>query len=192
MGAEIMNFDLGMMDALNEDQVSRLARDDWTIEKLAVATVKELVSYKGIGRVGAAKIIAQAAGIMNRGLMEDANKLAIEHYYQKAPAAKILTDWEDEGLPLKNVALTSARALAALKGINEALALRLISKAQDLLNERGLYQSRMAVSGDSAAHQANAAFDEKWLSGEVEPPPMSIRVRRNFEAAQREYRAANG
>jgi hypothetical protein len=88
--------------------------------------------------------------------------------------------------------LTSARALAALKGIDEALALRLISKAQDLVNKRGLYQSRIAAVPASPPRQINAAFDEKWLSGEVEPPLMSNRIRRNFEAAQGEYRVANG
>ncbi len=186
-----MNFDLGIMDALNEDQATRLAYDGWTIEKLATSTAKELVAYKGIGRVGAAKIIAEAGQILNERGLDDAGQLAEEHYHQKAPPTKILTDWEDEGLPLKDVALTSARALAALKGIDEALAMRLISKAQDLLNQRGLYQSRMVLPG-GGARQTNAAFDEKWLSGEVEPPPMSIRIRRNFERAKEEYRAANG
>jgi hypothetical protein len=101
-----------------------------------------------------------------------------------------LTDWEDDSLPIEAVALSSAQALAALKGIGESLALRLISKAQDLVNERGLYQSRIVTPG-GPTRQINSAFDERWLSGEIEPPSMSIRVRRNFEKAQREYKEAN-
>lgn len=168
-----------------------LELDGWIIEKLAVATVGELVAYSGIGKIGAGKIIAEAAEILNEQGLVDADRLASERYYQKAPLPKVLTDWEEDGLPLKDVALTSARALGALKGIDEALAMRLISKAQDLLNFRGLYQGRVYMGGVSV-RQINAAFDEKWLSGEVEPPPMSHRIRRNFEAAQREYKAANG
>jgi hypothetical protein len=147
------------LKSLKSEALALLEADGWTIEKLATATARELIAYKGIGRVGAAKAIAEAAEILNTQGLDDADRLAEEHYYQKAPPAKILTDWEGGGLPLKSVALTSARALAALKGIDEAL---------------------------------DAAFDEKWLSGEVEPPLMSNRIRRNFEAAQREYRVANG
>ncbi len=180
------------LKSLKGEAAALLEADGWTIPKLAVATVKELVGYKGIGRVGAAKIIAEAAGIFNEQGLDDADRLAEEHYYQKAPLSKILVDWEDAGLPIKAVALTSARALAVLKGIEGPLAMRLISEAQDLLNKRGLYQSRIASPGGIDQRQTSAAFDEKWLSGEVEPPPMSIRIRRNFKAAQREYRASNG
>jgi hypothetical protein len=181
---------LSDIGALNQKQAAMLEFDNWTVEKLAVAAVKDLVTYKGIGRVGAAKAIAEAAGIVNKQGAEDAGRLAVERYYQKAPLAKILTDWEADGLLLEAVALSSARALAALKGIDEPLALRLISKAQDLVNERGLYQSRITAPG-GPTRQINAAFDERWLSGEIEPPPMSIRVQRNFENAQREYKETN-
>jgi hypothetical protein len=184
------SFSLDMMDTLNRDQAARLAMDVWTIEKLAIATVKELMTYKGIGRIGARKIIAEATEILNERGLEDADRLAEEHYYQKAPLAKILTDWEEGGLPAKAVALSSAASLAVMKGIDELLALRLISKAQDVVNKRGLYQSRIATPR-GGVRQTNAAFDEKWLSGEVIPPAMSIRVRRNFERARREYRANN-
>lgn len=178
------------LKSLKREVLTLLDTDGWTVEKLAVATVKELVAYKGIGRVGAAKAIAEAAGIVNEQGAEDAGRLAAERYYRKAPLAKILTDWEEADLPFEAVALSSARALAALKGIDESLALRLISKAQDLVNERGLYQSRIVTPGPT--RQINSAFDERWLSGEIEPPPMSIRVRRNFEEAQRKYKEANG
>jgi len=86
--------------------------------------------------------------------------------------------------------LSSAQALVALKGIDEQLALRLISAAQDIVNKRGLYESKIIAPGGSV-RQISAAFDERWLSGEIEPPEMSIRIRRNFEEARREYRAAN-
>jgi hypothetical protein len=181
---------LSDIGALNHKQAAMLEFDDWTIEKLAVATVKELVAYTGIGKITATRAIAEAAGIVNEQGAEYAGRLAAESYYQKAPLAKILTDWEDDGLAAEAVALTSARALAVLKGIDEGLALRLISKAQGIVNKRGLYQSRIVATG-GPGRQTNAAFDEKWLSGEVEPPAMSIRVRRNFEEARREYRAAN-
>jgi post-segregation antitoxin (ccd killing protein) len=179
------------LKSLKSEAVALLEADGWTIENLAVATVKRLVSYRGIGRVGAAKAIAEAAKLLNERGLKDANRLAVEIYYQKAPPAKILEDWENDGLPIKAVALTSARALAALKGIDEPLALRLISEAQGIVNKRGLYQSRTVAPG-GPTRQTSAAFPEKWLSGEVEPPGMSIRIRRNFEAAQREYKVANG
>jgi Holliday junction resolvasome RuvABC DNA-binding subunit len=181
MGAKIMS--LSDVGALNQKQ--------WTVEKLAVATVKVLTAYTGIGKITADKAIAEAAGILNEQGAEDAGRLAIEHYHQKAPPAKILTDWEDGGLPIKAVALSSAQALSALKGIDEQLALRLISKAQDIVNERGLYESRI-IAPAGTVRQTSSAFDERWLSGEVDPPPMSLRVRQNFERAQKEYKAANG
>jgi hypothetical protein len=188
MGVKIMTLEL---KSLKDEAIALLEADGWTLEKLAVATVKKLTAYKGIGRVGAAKAIAEAAEILNQQGLEDADRLAEEHYYQKAPLAAILKYWKDGGLPVKVIALSSARALATLKDIDETLALRLISEAQDIVNKRGLYQSRIATPG-GPTRQINAAFDEKWLSGEVEPPPMSIRVRRNFLEAQKEYRAANG
>ena len=179
------------LKSLKSEALALLEADGWTVEKLAVATVKELVGYKGIGRVGAANAIAEAAEALNEQGLNEAGQLAEENYYQKAPSAKILTDWEDEGLPIEIVALSTSRALAAMKGIDEALALRLISAAQGIVNKRGLYQSRVVTSG-SPVRKTSAAFPEEWLSGKVEPPQMSIRVRRNFEAAQREYKAANG
>lgn len=177
------------LKSLKSEAAALLEADSWTVEKLAVATVKELVAYKGIGRVGAAKIIAEAVDALNATGLEEAEGMATEHYYKKFAPETILKDWEADGLGVKTVALSSsARALAALKGIGEALALQLISAAQNIVNERGLYQSQTVLAGP--VRQTNAAFDEKWLSGEVEPA-MSIRVRRNFEVAQREYRAAN-
>lgn len=184
-----MTLELKSLKSLKLEAVALLEANGWTIDKLATAAIKDLAAYKGIG-VGAAKIIDEAAEILNEQGLADADQLAEEHYYKKTSPDKVLEDWEEEGLTIKIVALTSARALAALKGIDEAMALRLISTAQDLLNRRGLYQSRMVLPG-STTRQINAAFDEKWLSGEIEPPAMSIRVRRNFEAAQREYRETN-
>lgn len=179
------------LKSLKREALEALEADQWTIETLAVATVNELVIYKGIGRVGAANAITEAAGLINDRGLTDADELATEHYYQKATPAKILKDWEDAGLPTKNVALTSARALAALKGIDEALALRLISVAQDVVNRQGLYESG-SIGAIGVTRQNNSAFDEKWLSGEVEPPPMAIRVKRIFERTRDEYEAANG
>lgn len=178
---------LSDIGALNHTQAAMLEFNNWTIEKLAVATVRELVAYKGIGKKTATKAITEAAEILNEQGLDEADQLATEHYYQKASPARVLTDWEKGGLSIEVVALSSARALAALKGIDEALAPRLISAAQGIVNKRGLYQSRIYMPGISV-RQINAAFDEKWLSGEVEPPSMSIRIRRNFEQIQREYR----
>lgn len=180
------------LKSLKAEVAEALKADEWTVESLAVATVKELVIYRGVGRIGAAKIIAEAAEMLNERGLATSDTLAMENYYQTSSSAKVLKDWEDNGLPIRAVALTTARALAALKGIDEALAIRLISEGQNIVNRRGLYQSRVAVLGDGPSRQTNAAFDEKWLSGEVEPPPMSIRVKRNFDEAQRGYRAANG
>lgn len=179
------------LKSLKPEAAALLMADGWTIEKVAVATVKKLMAYKGIGRIGAAKAISEAAEMLNEQALEDADRLELEHYYQKAPHTKILEYWEDDGLPIKAVALSSARALAARKGIDESLAMRLISHAQGIVNKRGLYQSRIVAPG-SPLRQTNAAFDEKWLSGEIQPPSMSIRVRRNFEQAQKEYKAVNG
>lgn len=179
-----------VLKSLKPELVTMLEADGWDVGKLAVTTVKKLVGYRGIGRVGAAKIIVEAAGTLNERRLDEADQLAEEHYYRKSSRAKVLTDWEEDGLPIENVALTSARALSALKGIDEALALRLISKAQDIFNKRGLYQSSMVLPG-GRARQTNSAFDVRELSGEIQPRPMSNRIRRNFEAAQREYRAAN-
>jgi hypothetical protein len=188
MGVKIMT--LAELKSLKGDVATMLDAAGWTVEKLATATVKGLMVHKGIGRVGAAKIIAEAAEILNAQGLEDADRLARERYYQKAPLTKILEDWEEAGLPLDVVALTSNIALAALKGIDEDFAMRLIKEARKLVNRRGLYQSR-ALPGGPTRHQTNAAFDEKWLSGEADPPEMSIRVKRNFEQAKKEYRAAN-
>jgi hypothetical protein len=178
------------LKSLKGEGLEALRVDGWTVETLAVAAVKDLVIYRGIGRVGAAKIIAEAAEALNTQGLDEAEGLAEEHYYQKAPPAKILKDWETEGLPTKTVALTSARALAALKGIEEGQAIRLISAAQDVVNKRGLYESGSigAYSGD--VPQVSAAFDVRWLSGAVMPPPMSRRIRRNFERAKEVYEAA--
>jgi hypothetical protein len=174
------------LKSLKAEPSALLEADGWTIEKLAVATTKELVAYRGIGRVGAAKIIGEAIEMLNEQGLDDADRLATEYYYQKSTLTKILLDWEEGGLSLEAVALASGRALAALKGIEESLAMRLISKAQDLINERALHQS-WTIAAAGGIRQSNPAFDTRWLSGEVEPPPMSVRVRRNFEAAQREY-----
>jgi hypothetical protein len=185
---------LSDIGALNQKQAAMLEFDEWTVEKLAVATVKKLTEYIGIGKITATGTIAEAIEILNERGLDEAKDLALEHHYQKASRATratILKHWEDSGLPIKAVALSSARALAALKGIDETLALQLISNAQGIVNKRGLSQSRIVAPG-SPLRQTSAAFDERWLSGEVEAPPMSIRVRRNFEEAKKEYRAANG
>jgi hypothetical protein len=178
------------LKSLKSDALALLVTDEWTLEKLATATVKELMAYKGIGRVGAANAIAEATKILNDLGLEDADMLAAEHYYQKASPAKILEDWENDGLPIEVIALSSARALAVLKGIGEPLALRLISAAQGIVNKRGLQKSLVFI--ESPVLETSAAFDEKWLSGAVAPPPMSIRVQRNFDEAQRKYKEING
>jgi hypothetical protein len=188
MGVRIVSLEL---KSLKNEAVALLDADKWTLDKLATATVKEIMAYKGIGRVGAAKAIAEAADLLNEQGLDDSDRLALEQYYEKAPPAKILKDWEAGGLSVKAVALSSAAALSALKSTGLLLALRLISEAQDVVNKRGLYQSRVRVPG-GLARQTNAAFDERWLSGAIEPPAMSIRVRRNFERAQREYKEQNG
>jgi hypothetical protein len=120
------------LKSLKPEAAAMLEADGWTVEKLATAPVKSLVIYTGIGKVGAAKIIAEAGEVLNAQGLNEAENLATKHYYKKAPLSKILKDWEDDGLRTDIVALTSARALAVLKGIDEALALRLISEAVKL------------------------------------------------------------
>lgn len=178
------------LKSLKREALELLEEDGWTIEKLATTTVKKLIVYTGIGRVGAAKAIAEAVEILNEQGLEDAEQLAKGRYYQKASLARVLTDWEDEGLDIQDVALASSRALAALKGIGEDLAIRLISKAQGLVNERGLYESK-AVPYGGTPRETSAAFPTAWLSGAEEPPPMSTRVRRLFDRAKKAYRQEN-
>jgi hypothetical protein len=68
------------LKSLKSEPLALLEADGWTIEKLATATAKKLVAYKGIGRVGAANVIAEATEILNARGLDDADRLAEEHY----------------------------------------------------------------------------------------------------------------
>ena len=93
---------------------------------------------------------------------------------------------------LQDIALSSSTALAKIKDIDGGLALTLISVAQDMLNQEKLYESRTTYIGGGAANvpAASAAFPTEWLSGAIGPPPMGVRVKRNFDRAQEAYKAA--
>lgn len=182
------------LKTLTEQQKEVLKKSAWAITDLATAQVKDLTKLKGIGRVTAERVIEEARSLLNEEGAKEAARLAKERYYMKAPPAKIVADWTEGGLPIKEIALTSARALAVLKGIKEDLALRCISYAQDELNRMKLYESRTMAPQvrESSAGSSSAAFPEEWLSGATQPPPMSVRVKANFERAKKAYEAANG
>ena len=184
-------MNLNELESVTEQVVTLLEADEWTLDKLSTATVNELVAYKGIGKITAERIIEEAASLLNKKGLEDADRLAKEYYYQKTPPSKIALDWEKEGLSVTELALTSVRALVALKGIDESLAIQIISAAQDILNERKLYESHLTIPG-SNPKVTSAAFPVEWLSGAVAPPPMAVRVKRVFDEAVSAYARANG
>jgi len=178
---------LDEMESLTAPMVALLEADGWTVETLATATIKALVPYKGIGKVTAKNAIIEAGKLMNREGLDNAKQLEKEYYYQKSPPRKILNDWGSEGLSVQNVALASARGLAALKGIDEVLALRIISAAQSIVNELKLYESRVSMPSNPGPTVASSAFPIEWLDGTVEPPLMGVRVERNFKRAKEAY-----
>lgn len=180
------------LKSLTRPQVEILEEAGWSVEDIATSQIKDLTRLKGIGKVTARKVIEEAAFLLNEQGLEEAEQLAKERYYQKAPPAKILEDWAAEGLPVEVVALSTAAALARIKGIDESIAMRIISEAQDVLNRQKLYESRTVAASDVASKGASPAFPVAWLSGDEEPPPMSNRIRRNFETAREAYRKANG
>lgn len=108
-----------------------------------------------------------------------------------------------DGWTVDLLALASVRALTGYKGIGNATAAKIISQAQDRVNEHGLYESRQQqdeairlahLSGQPQGGDYNPVYPEsspafpvEWLSGEVEPPPMALRIRRNFEGARLAY-----
>lgn len=185
---------LNDLKSLNDRAAQILAADDWTIERLSTATVKQVSAYSGIGRVTARRAIDEAAQALNEQGVEVSAQLANKQYYQKSPPRKIVSDWHKDGMSLLDIALASSSALAKIKGIEEALALTLISAAQDMLNKEKLYESQNVYIGGGAATvpAASAAFPAEWLSGAVAPPLMGARIRRNFDRAQEAYKAANG
>lgn len=174
--------------SLTKSQIDVLESNGWAVSDIATANVSQLTRLKGIGRVTAEKVILEAVELLNTEGLQEAEHLAMERYYQKAPPAKVLEDWEEEGLFTLDVALYSASALALLKGITEDQALKIISYAQGVVNKEKLYESK--VNSLAPPKPSSPAFPEKWLSGEEEPPPMSIRIRRNFEKAKVEYEGA--
>jgi hypothetical protein len=177
---------LNDLTTLTKPQVEILETNDWTVERIAAAEVKELTALKGIGQVGAKKAIAEAATLVNTSGLVEAGRLALEVYYQKTPSWKVLEDWEIDGLPIQNVALATAGGLAVLKGIDEGRALILISEAQTIVNKQKLQESRQPAPG-AVPKTTSAAFPVEWLSGQVEPPAMSVRVRATFDKAKAEY-----
>jgi hypothetical protein len=185
---------LNEIKALTEKTRGLLEADNWTIEKLATATVRDLTKYAGIGKATAPRIISEAMGIVNETGAQDSERLAKELYYQNSPSWKILKDWEKEGMAIEDIAVASAGALAAVKGISMEQSLQLISEAQGIVNKRGLQSSRVVRGGGSigAVPAISAAFDEEWLNGKVQPPEMSVRVKRNFEEAKQAYKEKYG
>lgn len=108
-----------------------------------------------------------------------------------------------DGWTVDLLALASVRALTSYKGIGDATAAKIISQAQDRVNEHGLYESKQQQdeairlargSGLSTPvyPETSPAFPVEWLSGAVEPPPMGVRIRRNFEAAKLAWEVKHG
>jgi hypothetical protein len=182
---------LSELKTLTTSQAEILEANGWTVKSLAIAEAKILTSYKGIGKVTAQKVISEAANMVNKSGLNEAEALELERYYQKTPSWKVLEDWEMDGLSIQNVALATAGGLAALKGINESQALILISHAQTIVNKQKLYESRQSAPG-AVPKTTSAAFPVEWLSGQVEPPAMSVRVKANFDKAKAEYEAVDG
>lgn len=179
---------LEQIKSLTEKNRKLLESDDWTVESLATASVKDLTVYAGIGKATATRIISEAAAIVNASGIEESERLERDHYYQRTPPWKIIEDWEEEGMQLVDIALASAISLAAVKGISTELALRLISEAQGMVNKQNLNKS-MVLPPMAQQPATSSAFPVEWLSGAVEPPPMGIRIKRNFDRAKEEYEA---
>lgn len=176
---------LNDMKSLTEMQRRLLEDDDWTVEKLARAEVKELTKVKGIGTATAPKIISEALGIINISSLDSPKG----SQYQNVPPRKVVLDWEEQGMNVLEIALASAGALVATKGVSQDLAIEVISAAQSIVNERNLYQGRQtaAIVMSSNPHAVSPAFPEEWLSGKVEPPQMSVRIKANFDQAKAAY-----
>ncbi len=166
MGVEIMN--LSDLKTLTRPQMMVLKSNDWDIEKLATAQTKDLTELKGIGKKTAEKVIEEAALLVNAQGLKVAEKLAVERYYQKTPPWKIIQDWEEAGLSLQDIALSSFTALSLLKGIDEHLAARCIGVAQTKVNERKL------MEGQQISPMVGGGADQK----ETPPSRMSVRVQR--------------
>lgn len=179
-------------------QVAKLLEaDKWTVDKLATATVKDLTGYTGIGKVTAEKIIAEAGEYVNQAGLSEAERLERERYLATAPVRKIVEDLAGEGFSLDMLALLHVSNLEGYKLISHDLAKEIISFAQKEINRQKLFESRaMATqaavqqqSGNAVQQQGgNSAFPVEWLSGQVNPPPMSVRVRRAFEQAKAAYK----
>lgn len=90
---------------------------------------------------------------------------------------------------IQDLALATIAQLSGYDGVGAKTAAKIISLAQTQVNEQGLYESAQQKRSSPVYLQGStAAFPEEWLSGEVEPPPMSVRVKRAFEGAVIDYR----
>lgn len=183
---------LDEMKSIPDPARAALEADDWTVEKLSTAAIRELTGYSGIGKATAQKIIVEAQNILNKWMLTETEALDRQAQLAVMPLEMIIQELIDDGLTLQVIALSPVRNLEGHKGINRELAARLISRAMEMVNEKGLLESRGVVQNDAPYKKTSAAFPEEWLSGVVEPPPMSVRVRRSFEQAKADYEAENG
>jgi ribosomal protein S13 len=181
---------LSELKSVNAQVGLLLEANDLTVEKLATATPRALTKFKGIGQVTAKRIIIEAGQLVNIEKADEARQMARQVYLQKAPTRKLVDDLiEEDGFSLQSLALAPVRALEGHKDIDAALAARIISQAQGQLNAQMLYEGRSGhYSG--LPKETSAAFPVEWLSGQVAPPPMAIRVKRIFEQAKADYERA--
>lgn len=175
-----------------------LGGNGWTVEKLSTASVKDLTGYPGIGKVTAQRIIAEAQEAFNQERLAESKTLDYQARWSVLSVESIVNELINDGLSLEVLALSPVRNLEGHKGIDRALATKIISHCQGEINKRKLYESQVLARGGTLARyigqapNRSAAFPEEWLSGAINPPPMSVRVKRAFDQAKAEYEAENG
>lgn len=187
-----MSTSLNELKAVPSQALEALEADNWTIEELSTASVKELTGYSGIGKATGQKIIVEAQSILDKWMLTETESLDRQAQLEVMPADAIIRELIDDGLTLQVIALSPVKVLEGHRGISRELAAKVISRAMEMVNERGLLESKGIVINDAPYKKTFAGFPEEWLSGAVEPPPMSVRVKRVFDQAKAEYEAGHG
>lgn len=180
---------LNKLKSITKNVAGLLEADNWTVDQLSTSSITALTQYEGIGKKTAEKIIAESAKILNERGLEESEILAWENFLRKASPASITKKLieDDENVTIESLALSTIGDLAQYS-IDEGLAAKIISYAQDEVNRQGLYDSGVV---SAATKSSNPAFPDEWLSGEVPPPPMGVRVKRAFDAAVKDYKWRN-
>lgn len=180
------------LKTITSQTVQILEADEWTIEKLSTASTKELTGYSGIGRTTAQKIIDEAQEILNDQMLSESEILDHKTSLATLPVDEVIQALVAEGLTIQVLALSPVRSLDGHRGIDRALAAQVISRAQGMVNEQGLLESKGIIISNVPEKPSSPAFPEEWLSGAEIPPPMSVRVKRTFDKAKAIYEAENG